>query len=440
MSQRLLAGLFVLVVVAAGSVGGVATIGPDAMGAGAQDAETRTSDASGGAAAIDAPMAVESPTGSDSDSKPLQVQARCNYTRLFQTATNAVVTINVSNETGQVSGGSGWVYRVNEGTSTAYVVTNWHVVYNATEYDVQFNDDRWREAELIGTDDATDTAVLRVTDAPDSAEELPIAEDQTRRGQRIAVLGQPFGFEESISQGIVSGVERAVTFPYRDGFNRTLAPMLQTDSSTEPGNSGGPWVNCDGEVVGMTVGGAVFADVNFAIASRALREVVPTLIEDGNYRHSFLGVRVVGIGPEIAEENDLNVSRGVMVADVLPGGPADGQLRGAPAIDKETGNPFGGDVILAVDDTPVAEKEDLLTYLLLETEPGETVNFTVLRNDRNRTVEVTLGERPSFPAVPQMTVARPPTTTAQPPTATTQLPNETTGVTTGVRPGGKNGN
>jgi S1-C subfamily serine protease len=351
-------------------------------------------------------------------------QDDCNYRSLYDEASDGVVAVSVSNETGPIGEGSGWVYEMNN--STAYVVTNWHVIRNATEVDVQFNRGRWREAEVVGADLTTDLAVLRVENAPNSTTALRLARERAERGQSVAALGNPFGLEESVSRGIVSGVERAVTVDYGGNVTSTIPDTIQLDAAVNPGNSGGPLVNCRGRVLGVNYAGVgpVDAGVNFAISTTVVREVVPALIENGSYRHSFLGIRPVDVDAALSEANDLDVTRGVMVVDVLPGGPADPELQGAPAIHRRTELPFGGDVILAMDETRIADTEDLLTYLLFETDPGDTVNVTVLRDGENLTVPVTLGERPPVTAPPPET----PTTT--PETTTTITETETTTTTT----------
>lgn len=382
MTNRLLVGMVVLALVSAGSVG--LTMG--------QGVENRTN------AMEDSGTTM---TDTSSDARNFQ-GTECNYTGLFDRVSDSVVTVNVSNGTPFRSGGSGWVYRVDD--SGAYIVTNWHVVYNWTEYDVQFGETRWREAELVGTSEWTDLAVLRIENPPDSAEPLPVSNETPERGQPVAAFGTPVlsSFEETITRGIVSGVDRALTLAGDDGYNRTYANLIQTDAAINPGNSGGPLVNCQGELVGVNFAGfgELSAGLNFAISARTVETVVPSLIENGTYRSSFLGIRAVTVDETVAESNNLSVNRGVVVAGVLPGGPADGVLQEAPAIEKNTGVPYDGDVILAIDGRRIVDRDDLLSYLLLETRPNETVNVTILRDGQNQTVEVTLGERPSFPAVP----------------------------------------
>lgn len=367
--------------------------------------------------ATDAPASDVRPTGPDAAGEHAAQANDCNYTSLYQETESAVVAVNVSNESGRLGEASGWVYRLSDGT--AYVVTNWHVVANATDYDVQFNRGRWREAELVGADFWTDLAVLRVSDPPASATALDVANGSVRRGQSIAVLGNALGYTESISPGVVTGVDRAVSVFVAPWLNLTIPGTVQTDASAPFGSSGGPWVNCDGEVVAVMHAGALLFDVSFGIPGALVRQVVPTLAAGENVTHSYLGARTVDVGPELAEANDLSVTRGAYVVDVPPWSPAAGQLQGSPAVHRQTGLPYGGDVVLSVDGTRVRDNEDLLSYLVLETRPNETVTMTVLRDGANETVSVTLGERPQVPPTGNVSI----------PVEATPAANETTTTT-----------
>ncbi|UPV75937.1 trypsin-like peptidase domain-containing protein [Halorussus limi] len=387
MGNRVLAGVLVLALVSAGGVG-VGTVGgaTDRSGEHARTAESG-SDAGRAAEPIAGNLGRQ---GTD-----------CNYTTTFGAAERSVVSVSAENES-YGWGGSGWVYSVENGT--AYVVTNWHVTHNATDVDVQFGEQGWRNATVVGSDLWTDLAVVAVENPPSTARALPVVESSPRRGQSVALVGTPFrnDWEASITRGIVSGEDRLVTVEALPGLNVTWADMIQTDAAANPGNSGGPLLNCEGAVLGVLNSGWGFtnAGVNFAISARVVREVVPALVANGSYPHSSLGADVANVGPDIAEANDLPVSTGVMVTAVEPGGPSDGKLREAPAFHLTEYVPYDGDVVLAVDGTRISDREDLLSYLLLETRPNETVSLTVLRNGENRTVEVTLGERPAIPPRP----------------------------------------
>lgn len=354
-----------------------------------------------------------------------QQQSDCDYERLYESVDGSVATVHVSTPDGSFAEGSGWVYAV--ANSTAYVVTNWHVVYNASDYDVQFADGEWREAALVGASSWTDLAVLRVEDVPEATTALRVARRPARRGQAVAVVGNPFGLEGSVSEGVVSGVDRATTVRQPDGLNRTVPDTVQTTAASNPGNSGGPLVNCRGRVQGVIFAGEgpIDSGVNFALSPRMVRTVVPALVQRGTFPTPSLGIQAAPVNPTLAEVNNLSVSRGVMVTGVLPGGPADGALRGAPAVHLPSGLPYDGDVVLAVDGERVADENDLLSYLFLQTRPGQTVNLTVSRDGENRTVPVTLEARPEVPVQqpgPRTPVPTPPTPTPPAPTTPTVAP------------------
>ena len=366
-------------------------------------------------------------TGSSEGTVDQAQDGECNYAELYDDVATGDVEITARNETVEW-GGSGWIYEI-EG-STAYVVTNWHVAAqgNPTNLDVRFEGGRWVEGEVVGSNALTDIAVVRVTNVPESATALPITQDAAERGEEIAVFGQPFQFKETITEGIVSGVERSWTTRGPGGVNQTIAPMIQTDASVEFGHSGGPWVNCQGEVVGMTVGG--FTSVtNFGISWQALRVVVPALVEDGSYPLSYVGADTTDVNATVAELNDLTVTRGAMVASLSRDSPARGELRSARSFSRQFSPsriPLGGDVVLAVDGVPVEDTADLFGYLYLETRPGETVNFTVLRDGERRTVQVTLGEYPEVPTTSSTTTSGTTTATVTGTTTTGTTTPETT--------------
>ncbi|WP_458186534.1 S1C family serine protease [Haladaptatus sp. NG-WS-4] len=184
----------------------------------------------------------------------------CNYSKLSSSVSTAVVEV-VTHNRGSAWEASGWIYEIND--SGAYIITNWHVAEqgNPTDINVRFEGGRWAEATVVGANELTDIAVIRVENVPESASALPISQDLAIRGEGIAVFGSPYYYEESITEGIISGVNRSwpVRLPFQ-GVTRPTTPMIQTDASIEYGSSGGPWVNCQGEVVGMTVLGPHICD------------------------------------------------------------------------------------------------------------------------------------------------------------------------------------
>jgi S1-C subfamily serine protease len=271
------------------------------------------------------------------------------------------------------------------------MVTNEHVVAGASEYYIRFSETDWREVDVVGTDVYSDLAVIDVDEVP-SAVSAPTMLDSTPEiGTQVVAIGNPFGLSGSVSEGIVSGVDRTL-----EGANNfSIAAGIQTDAAVNPGNSGGPLVTLDGDVVGVINSGGG-DNVGFAISSQLVERVVPALIEDGNYDHPYMGVTLQDVSPLIAQANDLDDAAGVYIDSAVPGGPADGVLEGSTGEQRIDGYdvPTGGDIVRRLDETPIATRGDLATYLALETSPGETMAVTVQRDGSEQTVELTVGTRP----------------------------------------------
>lgn len=185
--------------------------------------------------------------------------------------------------------------------------------------------------------------------------------------------------------------------PKTQGF--TVPTVIQTDTPINPGNSGGPLVTCDGTVVGINTAGiaAERADnIGFSVPTTLVQQIVPTLIQTGEYEHAYMGVSVAPITPALTNQTELNVTNGVYVHNVPESGPASGVLQGSTdsVIVNGTRIPTGGDVIVAMGNQSVTSTEDISRYLLTEGRPGETVTLTIVRDGERQEVTITLGERP----------------------------------------------
>lgn len=272
--------------------------------------------------------------------------------------------------------GSGVVY-----DDEGHVVTNHHVVAGADAVTVQLADGTRLDAEVVASDPLTDLAVLRIerSDLPPArfADTLPeVAES-------VVAIGNPLGFENTVTAGIISGLHRNV--PGGQG-RAPLVDLLQTDAPISPGSSGGALVGADGEVLGINVAylppqaGAV--SIGFAVPAPTVTDVVAELIEEGEVDHAFLGVRPAPLTPQIRQRLGVEVEAGVLVIAVVADSPA-----------REAGlEP--GDLITAVDDETLRGVEEL-TAALRRREPGEEITLTVLRDGEERQVDVELGERPT---------------------------------------------
>lgn len=298
--------------------------------------------------------------------------------------------------------GSGFVW-----DTLGHIITNNHVVAGADAIQVTFADGIQLPAELIGTDPDSDLAVVKVD--PSLVALIPVEQGRIEEvvvGQRAIAIGNPFGLAGSMTTGIVSAVGRSVQSQTR--YNIPLA--IQTDAAINPGNSGGPLLNERGQVIGVNfqIQSAVRSNsgVGFAIPINIVQRVAPALIQDGIYKHAWLGISGQTYSPAWAEALGFPAdARGAYVIAVRADGPSDrAGLRGATRntniiIDMDTSGPIylqsGGDLITGIDDRPVKTFDDLLIYLESERSPGDRVVLTVLRSDGKETrLNVTLGERP----------------------------------------------
>ena len=316
------------------------------------------------------------------------------YTKVYAATVESVVLIRAISATGQGQG-SGFVFRNPAGTGRRhYLVTNEHVVAGADELEILYSREDWRTGEITGTDYYSDLAVVEVEGPPAYADALPLVESEPPIGTRIVAIGNPFGLEKSLSAGIISGTNRStnVDFQTRGGFS--IPDAVQTDAALNPGNSGGPLLTLAGRVVGVVRAGQG-DNIGFGISAALTRRVATSLIEDGDYEHSFLGASLRPVSPTIAAANDLDTTWGVIVTDVRDGGPSDGVLEGSEVRQHDGVTvPVGGDVITELDGTQVTALNDLSTFLALETSPGDTIEVTVIRGDGERAVDLTLGTRP----------------------------------------------
>lgn len=309
--------------------------------------------------------------------------------RLYREANPAVVYIVIPS----IGSGSGFVY-----DAQGYVVTNYHVVESGSEYEVVFSNGLRQSAELVGSDIDSDLAVIKVDQLPEGVEPLPLAEaDSIQVGQFVVAIGNPFGEQGSMSLGIVSGLDRSLPSQRqtRLGGSYTLPQVIQTDAPINPGNSGGPLLNLAGQVVGVNSAIASTTGTNsgvgFSIPVAAVRQVVPSLVENGEYVYPYLGVSFVSeISLDDQSKLGLSQTQGAYVTDVTQGGPAD--KAGLIAADPSTGR--GGDLIVNLDGQEIKDFSDLNSYLVFHTKAGQTIEITLLRDGERTVLPLTLGARP----------------------------------------------
>ena len=316
---------------------------------------------------------------------------------LFEKSEEGVVKIQVERD-GQNRGsqGSGFVY-----DNLGHIITNAHVVDGATKATVTFLDGSQYDAEIIGKDKFTDIAVIKVNEKPRLLHPLQIGDSsQLRVGEQVAAIGNPFGLSGSMTSGIVSQMGRLL--PSQDsGFS--IPDVIQTDAAINPGNSGGPLLNLRGEVVGINTAiqssSGEFSGVGFAIPSNTAIKIVPSLIEDGEYHHPWIGISGRDIDPDLARVLDLKDAKGFLIITVVDGSPADkAGLKGMTATQVIDGKeyPADGDIIISVDDKEVRKISDILIHLQREKSVGDTMVLGVLRDGEFMHKFLTLVERPDL--------------------------------------------
>lgn len=296
--------------------------------------------------------------------------------------------------------GSGFVW-----DREGHIVTNNHVVDGATKVTVTFPDNTTVPAEVVGTDPNSDLAVIKVDLLPEKLNPVQMADStEVRVGQLAVAIGNPFGLEGSMTVGFISALGRSL--PVASGnmlaATYTIPDIIQTDAPINPGNSGGVLVNDEGLVIGVptAIESPVRANagIGFAVPSAIVQRVVPALIEEGQYEYPWLGISGTSLNSELAEAMDLEVDqRGVLVVEVVSDSPAAeaGLQASEQQVELAGGQAqIGGDVIVAIDDQPVTEFDDLVTYLARSASVGQAVNLTILRDGREEMIRVNLAARP----------------------------------------------
>ncbi|MDP6641627.1 MAG: trypsin-like peptidase domain-containing protein [Nitrososphaerales archaeon] len=318
---------------------------------------------------------------------------------VFEIASKSVVVIRT--DQGQ---GSGFMYSINSSTTTNLIVTNWHVVEDASEIEVEFYDKSRINAVIVGEDAYSDIAVIRVPTSPSDSTPLKLGNSSNLYiGQQLVAIGNPLGLTQSLSSGFVSQVNRQIELDEVP----IIVPVLQIDLTIAPGSSGGPLFDLSANVVGITNAGTTNAgkDVgfNFAVPSNIVNRVVPALIQQGKYIHPLFGFYAIPLTPEdIQSRNVLNVDTtqtGLMVIEITPGFPAEnvGLTAGIDTEDQEGNEGYIAiDIIMEIDGIQVIDWSDWSTYVAEFVSPGQTVTFTIWRSGEIILLDVTATNREEF--------------------------------------------
>jgi serine protease Do len=311
---------------------------------------------------------------------------------------------NPQNAIPQQASGSGFIW-----DTAGHIVTNNHVVSGATSITVTFWDGTVATAKLVGADLNSDLAVIQVNVPASQLKPVQIGDStKVKVGQLAIAIGNPYGLQGTMTQGIISGLSRSLPVGLdnqtaQQGPTYSIPDIIQTDAAINPGNSGGVLVDDQGNVIGVTAAIASAAGSNsgvgFVIPSAIVEKVVPSLIKTGAYQHPWLGISGTTMTSDIAQAMNLPQNQqGALVVDVTTNGPADkAGLQGSNQAATINGQqiPVGGDVITAIDGQKVAGFEDLASYLFDNTQPGQTVTLTILRSGHEQQVKVTLGVLPA---------------------------------------------
>jgi S1-C subfamily serine protease len=280
------------------------------------------------------------------------------------------------------------------------MLTNDHVVAGAENVSVKLGDEaETYEAEVVGSDPGLDLALLKV-DAPEKVlHPLKLGRSsELEVGDPVVAIGNPFGLERTVTSGIVSALQRQIQAP--NGFS--IPQAIQTDAAINPGNSGGPLINADGEVIGINAqiatGGTSNGNVGigFAIPIDTIREELEELKETGEVRHAYIGIQGGSVTPDLAKALNLPVDSGVLVQTVVNDGPADeAGLEGGNTSATINGEEvrLGGDIITEVDGKKI-EGMDEMIEITAESEPGDKLELTIVREGDEETLDVTLGTQP----------------------------------------------
>jgi S1-C subfamily serine protease len=316
---------------------------------------------------------------------------------IFEKSEPGVVKVTV-HRTDQVNGtsgvGSGFVF-----DKKGHIITNSHVVKDAKKVVVTFLDGRSYNAEVIGFDKFTDIGVIKVNADLSLLKPLAIGDSANLRvGEPIAAIGNPFGLSGSMTSGIVSQLGRLLPL----GAGYSIPDVIQTDAAINPGNSGGPLLNMRGEIVGINTAiqsaTGEFTGVGFAVPSQTIAKIVPTLIENGEYHHPWIGISGRDIDPDLAKVLNLNDAVGFLVITVVENSPASkAGMHGSNETVEIDGvkYPVGGDIILSVDGKQVRKIDDILVHLQRAKSIGDEMNLEILRDGRTTNITITLEERPN---------------------------------------------
>ncbi len=295
---------------------------------------------------------------------------------------------------GGAASGSGFVV-----SDEGFIVTNAHVVEGANDVRIRFGEvgagNGSIDAEVVGADPSTDIAVLKIDAGNRELTALPLGDSSKLKvGDPTIAIGNPFGFDQTVTTGIVSALQRQIPAPN----NFSIDDVIQTDASVNPGNSGGPLLDAAGRVIGVnsqiaTGGSQGSVGIGFAVPVNTVKDVVPQLEEDGKIERPYIGVTTAPVA-DLANDLNLPANRGALVQDVQRGSPAEKAGLRAGRTRTEEGITLGGDLIVEVDGRNVASPEDVAAAIE-DDKPGDSVSVAFLRGGKRDSVDIQLATRPA---------------------------------------------
>ena len=312
---------------------------------------------------------------------------------IFEKSEESVVQVNVLRGGSDGGMGSGFVY-----SEEGYIITNQHVVRDAKKVTVTFLDGEAYIGDVIGTDPDLDIAVVKVSPSNTYLQPITIGDSSKLKvGEKIVAIGNPFGLSGSMTSGIVSQIGRLL--PQESGYS--IPDVIQTDAAINPGNSGGPLINMKGEVIGINTAiqsiTGEFSGIGFAVPSNTVKKIVPVLIEDGEFKHPWMGISGRDVDPELADFRELKSSKGFLVISVIEGSPAEqAGLIGVTETKEIDGRELAidGDIVLSIDGKTVRKISDILIHLQREKSIGDEMVLSVNRNGEILELTMVLEERP----------------------------------------------
>ena len=370
--------------IATAALGGAAAVGAVALLGGLDEGDTTV-----------VTETVEAPSSRAAPSRERELTIGEVYERASPSVVQITSTTDIAPSATPPALGSGFVI-----DKAGHVVTNYHVVEGADEIRVSFSNRDTVEADLVGTDPSTDLALLRVDARSSALAPVPLGNsDRVHIGDDVVAIGNPFGLDRTVTFGIVSGLQREIVAPNTFAIDQ----VIQTDAPINQGNSGGPLLNMQGQVIGVNTQiktaqiGTGNVGIGFAVPSNTVKDVIAQLLRTGRVDHAYLGISGEPVTADLADDYNLPVDAGVLVEDVRAGtGAEKAGLRGGRTQVVVAGETYvlGGDIIVSFDGKPVSSVADLRAGIAAH-KPGDKIELEIFRESVKTSVKVTLGRQPS---------------------------------------------